>query len=331
MACFDNLVALKELCNSVTPVSGIYLNDVGVDLNLVNSVITKEFASPQEFVDSKLNLAITTIKSEIYNKYASHIKTRSVVENARVGYTVSNLVSVTGGGNRGIFLQVYNNANFFELEISQLNLHTNFTGTIPVFIYDLDQNVLLDTVNVTSVAGEISVNYPHLKYTADKKYLNLWIGYDATGINSYKTTAIKNQCCGKYCNTNSYVRAKGVTATAPFVEENLTQIQDTAGMSIVYSLTCDPYGWMCSIAQLLSLAIAYKAASEIFKTAVLQTPQSRTNNATTVNYELMEKNYNYYERKYVEALESVTKRVNLPCDSICFECSPPARTTVTLP
>lgn len=330
MACFDNIVALKELCTSVTPVSGVYLNDVGVDLNLVSSVITKSDGTVQEFVDAKINFAIEQVKTEVYSKFSNRIVARTLVDNARVGYTSPNMVSVTGGGNRGVFFQVYNNANYFQLEIAGIDLQTNFTGTIPVFIYDLDQAKLLETVNITSVAGEISQAFPHLTFTSNKKYLNLWIGYDATGINSYKTTTTRNPCCGVVCNRTEYVKVTGTTATS-FIESGLTNISDTAGISITYSLACDPYGWICTQARLLALPIAYKVAAEIYRQAILQTPQTRSNNATTVNTELLDRNYSFYVGKYEETMKAILSNMSLPNDSICFECRKPVRNTVILP
>ena len=330
MACFDQIIGLKELCTGYTPSSGIYLNDIGVSLDLVNSVITKEYTGPSDFVASKIDHAINEVKNEVYGYFAKDIKTRSVIDNGRIGYVNPNMTVVTGGGNRGIELSVYNNANYFSLEIAGIELFTDFTGTIPVKIYDVDQALLLDTVNVTSVAGEISSAFPHLKYQSNRKYLNLWIGYNATGINSYKTTTHKGQCCGVYHLTNSYVRAKGATATS-YIESGLTQITDTAGMSINYSLVCDPYGWMCNFAQLLSLPIAYKVAADIYRTALMVTPGVRSNNSTTVNSEMMKANFEWHEMQYREKLNNILKRVYLPTDSICFQCEQPSSNAIILP
>jgi len=331
MACFDNIIALKELCTEQTPSSGVYLNDVGVDLNLVNSVITKEYASPDEFVAAKINSALTEVKNEIYTAFSKGIVTKTVVDNSRVGYTQPNLQVVTGGDYRGVYFQVYNNANYFEVEIASVDLHVNFTGTVAILVYDLDQNKLLDTFNVSAVAGEIVTSYQHLKYLSSKKVLNLWIGYDATGIDSYKTVTHSGQCCGNYCLNNGYIRAKGTSLTGSFIASNLTTLQDTAGISLTYSLTCDSFNWMCSFSNILALPIAYKVASDIYRTAFAITPQSRSNNQTTIQSDLMKENFAWYETKYSDSLPNIIKRISLPSDTVCFSCNPPVRNRVILP
>lgn len=330
MACFDRIIGLKELCEGWTPSSGIYLNDIGVNLDTVSSVITKDYASPTEFVEAKISHAINEVKTEVYGYFAKDIKARTVIDNSRIGYVNPNMVSVTGGGNRGVWLQVYNQANYFTLEISGIETFTNFTGTLPILVYDLDQNLLLDTINVDSTAGEISVVNPHKVYRSDLKHLNLWIGYDSTGINSYKTTTTKGQCCGVYHMRNSYVIAKGATASS-FIESGMTGIADTAGISLTYSLSCDPYGWMCNFARLLALPIAYKVAADIYRTALMVTPGTRTNNSTTVNSEVMKFNWEFHERNYREKLNNILQRIYLPSESACFSCNSPSKHAVILP
>ena len=330
MACFDQIIGLKELCTGWTPSSGIYLNDIGVSLDLVNSVITKEYSGPTDFVNSKITSSINEVKNEVYGYFSKSIKTRTVIDNGRIGYVNPNMTVVTGGGDRGVKLSLYNNANWFTLELAGIELFTDFTGQIPVVIYDLDQAKLLDTVIVDSVAGEISTAFPHKTYESNRKYLNLWIGYNSAGINSYKTTTHKGQCCGVYSLTNSYVKATGTTATS-FIDSGLTTIQDTAGISINYSLMCNPYGWMCNFAQLSALPIAYKVASEIYRMALMVTPGMRTNNATTVNSEMMKANFEWHETKYREHLNNILKRIYLPNDTICFQCEQPSRNAIILP
>jgi hypothetical protein len=199
-----------------------------------------------------------------------------------------------------------------------------------VWIYDLDQAKLLETVTVPCVAGEISTGVCHLSFSSNKKYLNLWIGYDSTGINSYKTATHKGQCCGVYTLTNNFVRARGAVATS-FTENGLTNITDTAGLSINYSVACDPYGWMCNFAQLLALPIAYKVASDIYRTGFMVTPGMRSNNSTTVNAEMMQKNFEWYEMKYREHLDNIIKRISVPNDTTCFSCNSPSKNAIILP
>ena len=330
MACFDNLIGLKELCTGYTPTSGVYLNDIGVTLSLIESVITKEYSGPTEFVQAKIDHAINEVKNEVYGFFANDIKTKTLIDNGRVGYVNPNMTIVLGGGWRGIKFSVYNNANYFNLEIGSIELFTDHNGTIDVKVYDLDQALLLDTVTLTTLPDTIATAFPHLSYTSNKKSLNLLFAYNSTGINSYKTTTHKGQCCGVYSLTNSYVRATGVSSSS-FIDSGQTTLQDTAGMSINYSLSCDPYGWMCNFSKLLALPIAYKVASDIYRTALMVTPGVRSNNSTTVNSEMMQANFMFHEKKYVDSMNKIISRISLPNESSCFSCNSPSKNAIILP
>jgi hypothetical protein len=332
MACFDNLIALKELCQGVTPVSGIYFNDIGVDLTLIESILTKEYSGSEAYIQAKQAIALKQIQLEVAAHFGPAIKTRTIIDNARVGYTYPNLVSVAGAANhRGLSFSVYNQANYLNLEIASIDLHVDVTASVDVLIYDTDQSKLLATIPVDGVAGQIVTVYPHTLLTSGKKYLNLFIGYDSTGINSYKTATHKGQCCGVYSLTNSYVKAQGVSVTGLFTDENFTALQDTAGVSVTYSLSCDSTSWMCAFAQLLALPLAYKTAAEVYRSALHIAPISRANSTTTVNQEIMNANWAWHEGKYREAMDSILRRMHLPKDSICFECDSYVRHQVILP
>lgn len=320
MGCFDNIVGLKELCTTVTPKSGLYLNSIGVSLNLIEQVITKDWAGPSEYVADKITYAVASIKQELSSLVGDKIKTRSIINDGRIGYPLPNKPLIAGTNQyRGIYLQVPSNAYYFSLQLSRVDLFTNFTGTITVEVYDLDQGVSIGSVDVDTVAGEISTAFTDLNFTSDAKDMNLFIGYDSTGISSYKTLTHKAQCCGNLMYRGQHITARGSIATT-FLKAGQTAIDNTAGISLGYSLVCDSEGWMCNFSKQLALAIAHKAASEIYRSAIMVSPNQRTNNSTTINAELMQANYEYHDAKYREALSTTVKNMVLPCASVCYEC-----------
>lgn len=332
MACFDNIVTLKELCTETDPVSGIYLNDVGITKKFIESVITSDYTDTEAFVTSKVNHALRVVQNSIHSKYGNKINSSSLLTDHRLGFTQSNMVEVAGGGWKGIKLALNNSSNYITLNLSSVSLQVNHNGTIPVLIYDLYQNKLLDTVSVTAVSGEIVTVYPHKKIESDGRPLNLFIGYNAAGINSITTYLRKDQCCGISCCTTSYLTAQGVTnSTGTFIDEDTTPINHTGGVSIVYSLNCNSFSWMCSYAQVLALPIAYKAASEIYQHGIQNALNSRSSNNVNLNPDEMKATKDFYELQFREQLDSILQNMNLPKDSVCFQCKTPSKTAIILP
>lgn len=332
MACFDSVVTLKELCTEETPFSGIYLNDVGITKSFIESVITSDYANTEAFVTSKVTHAINVIKNAVHGRYGNKINSSSLIHNHRLGFTQNNLSVQSGGDWKGIQMTLNNFSNFINLELSEISLHVNTNGTVPVHIYDLFQNKLIETIPVTAVSGKIATVYPHKVIQSDGKPLNLFIGYEATGITSNTTYVRENQCCGITSCTTSFMTAKGVTnATGSFTEEDMTAIAHTAGISLVYSLSCSLSAWMCSYAQVFALPIAYKTAAEMYAHAILNAVNSRSSNNTNLNVELMKEAYIRYEDLYKEQIESLLHNMHVPTDNVCFQCKSPARTAIVLP
>jgi hypothetical protein len=337
MACFDDVVALKELCTEAVPFSGIYLNDVGITKAFIEQVITSDYQTPgedaiQEFVTSKKNQAIRIIKNAIHGKYGNRINSTSLITDHRLGYTQNNLIAVAGGDYKGIQLTLNNSTNHVNANISSVSLQVNVSGNVDILIYDLFQNKLLATLPITAVSGEIVTIYPHTIIESYGRPLNLFIGYNATGITSVQTYIRDGQCCGITSCTTSFMTAKGVTnSTGTFTQENMTQINHTAGLSVTYSLVCDSFSWMCDYAQVLALPIAYKTASEMYLHAIQNGINQRSSNNTNLNVEQIKETQGFYELQYREQLDAILSNMNLPRESVCFQCKTPARTAVVLP
>lgn len=337
MACFDDVVALKELCSETVPFSGIYLNDVGITKKFIESVNTSDYQiqgedAVQNFVTSKTNQAIRVIKNAIFGRYGNRINATSLITDHRLGFTQDNMVTVAGGNHRGIQITLRNTANHVNLNLSSVSLQVNVTGTVNILIYDLLQNKLLYTLPVSAVSGQIVTIYPHTVIESYGRPLNLFIGYNAAGVDSVQTYIRDGQCCGISSCTTSFMSAKGVTnSSGTFTNENMTQINNTAGLSLTYSLVCDPYSWMCDYAMVLALPIAYKTASEIYLHGIQNGLNERSSNNVNLNMEQMKETQEKYEFMYREQLDSVLHNMNLPSESICFQCKSPARTAVVLP
>jgi len=329
MACFDNILALKETCTSDTT-SGYYLNDFGVNKKEIEAIITSEYDNVQNFVDEKIRFNVDIITNDVVNHFRQ-VRAKTLVQSHRVGIFNKNKVVTAGGDNRGIHLNVCNTDNFLDVYISEISLLTDFTGTIPVNVYDLTQGKLLDTISVASTAGEVSTAFAHKTYKTSKQGIDLFLAYDTTGINSYKTTIRSGICCGNYTCSNSYVTSKGAKVVSTFTNENLVNLPDTAGLSVLYSVNCDNKGWLCTYLKQIALAVGYKVCSDIMRMGATVSPTTRTNNSTTLNKDNLMERFDWYELKYRETMTNILGNIFLPTDNVCFTCSSPVKHGSAIP
>lgn len=220
--------------------------------------------------------------------------------------------------------------------VSSLSLQVNFNGVVPVFVYDLFQNKLLDTINITAVSGEVVTVYPNKTYRSVRKELDLIFVYDATAFSSVKTTVTEGGCksCGDggsmvYLNQYLSTRSISILAADAKIEDNLTASGDTGGLSLVYSIQCNYEEWLCAISNSVALPILFKTAYEIMDYAINNS--FRLNTATTINIDTMKLRRDEYTTRYKEAMDTLLQNIKLPNDEKCFECRQKSKHVVILP
>lgn len=337
MGCFDNIVTVNGTCNDEVSESGITLLDVGISIAELNDYITSDYASGADLGVSKIKFARKLIVNEIYKHFQDKFIARSVINSQVVGYQQDNMIPVAGITDtlKGLEIRSCNEDSYTSLYISSISLFTNYTGDIDVYVYDLKQNKLLDTITVTTEAGKISKKFINKSYDSGRLNMDLIFVYNSTGINSYKTYPKHNGC--RDCNTdgtsflNKYIKAGGVNIldSADKIKSNLVYQDDTAGMSITYSINCDYENWLCTIKHLIALPLAYKAAELIMEYALHSS--DRVNSRKILDTETIEVRRQHYATKYYESKNSIIKNITLPTDSKCFKCRQPIRTATILP
>ena len=324
-SCLDNVIALQGGCDPITPSSGLYGSSIGISRDFISQVMTKEYASELLFWNEKKNLAIEEIASAVHASMQKKYKTVSVTKNYRVGHANENKTLVNGSELKGLLYELCETDSYLNLFVSELSLFTDYTGTIDVNVYDLLQSVIIDTISVPCTAGEISTVYPGKKYFADKKQMSLFFAYDATVINSYKTTPKKGcaNCGGSSCVTTSYnvIQAGMIALSDQPIKSAFTGLLETGGMSIVHSMECDHRQWLCGISGGLGLPILYKTACKIIEFALYESPNTRVNTNVILNREILQERLQAYEFKARETLDALLSNVQTPNDDKCFVCS----------
>lgn len=335
MSCFDNIISVKGGCNDVTPLSGYYINNL-VSLDELNSFVGKEYADGEALAVDKITFATQQITGIVYNHFASKFRANSLLDGMRVGFPSDNLQVKAGSAAtyEGINLELCNTSSFLDVHISTISLQVDVTANVSVYVYNLITGLLLDTIVVPAVAGKIVTANVGKTYSADRRKLNLIFVYDTSAINSYNTTINNtNGCasCGGNTYSNSYMTYRGVSipSASQKIKSNLVSQSDTAGLSVVYSVSCNHSEWLCTFNNLIALPILYKAGAEIMEYARLQS--KRTNSNITIDLEKLKERNDIYELKFRELLDGILQNLKLPSDNRCFECNPRSRHTVILP
>jgi len=333
--CFNNIITVKGGCSDTTPLSGYYINDL-VSLDELNSFVGNEHKDGEALALDKIQFAIKQITGMVFNAFSNKFKANSLLDGMRIGFPSEYLVAKQGtnGTYKGINFELCNHSSFLDVHISTISLQLDVTQDVDVKVFNLTTGELVDTITISAVAGKI-VTVPFGKtYESDRRRLNLIFVYDTTGINSYTTTINNtNGClsCGGNQYTNSHVLYRGINipTASQAIKSNINTQGDTAGLSIVYSITCNHKEWLCTFANLLSLPILYKAGAEIMQYARLQS--KRANSNTFIDLDKLSERQDLYELKYRELFDGIIQNIKLPTDVQCFECNPRSRNTIILP
>lgn len=320
MICFENFIGVHGLCADIDYVQ--YLDNIGLDKHLLSQINTKPYASIKEFVDAKSAFAIEKVTSEIYAKLSPKFKANSILTGNRVGYEADTKELINQSGYVGDEIKIYNRESYINFVISDISLFTDYTGTIPVLLYDLKQGKLLATINVESVAGQISIDYTKTVVEARRNELHLWLGYDATGINSYKTTT-HNSCgsCHGYTFSHRYIHATGASVESPFTAGTIESLTHTGGLAFNYSVECNHYNWLCEKRDVLKIAFLYKAGIEIVNHALLASVNQKSNTLTALNTDTLEKSLSHFTYEYDAIMKGILNAMKVPQDRNCFECN----------
>lgn len=338
LECFEDIVELRGSCAEPASASGLWIDDIGIDLAEIDSIINKSQIDSIDFFEKKRDFAIKQIINNIHTHYSDKYKSNTVLRSGRIGYGKENLEVVAGSATlKGTELELCNQDSFVDVFISSVSLQVDFVGLINVFVYDLFQDKLLDTIPITTtVSWQIATVYPNKTYKSVRKALDIILVYDATNINSVKTTVTQGGCksCGdggSMVNLNQYLSTRSISILAADskIESNLTASPDTGGLSIMYAIHCNYEEWICTISNLAALPILFKTGYEIMDFAYNNS--LRLNTTTTINYDSLLKRRDEYNLRFQESIQNLLQNIKLPNDEKCFECRRKSKNVIILP
>jgi len=335
-ACFDNLINVKGNCpDQVVPTSGIWMDDGGINMDFLNSIIEAPFNSGGDLFNAKYSLAIKQISNRINSHFADKMEVDYLLGGARLGHMGDNYSLVSAEAKlKGIEMEICNTNSFVDLFINTITLTVNHTGNVPVIVYDVLTGQQLDSLTVACTSGIPSTLIVNKLYKSNRKKLDIILVYDASAIDSIQTYVTRSGCfsCSNnaYYFNNSYLRANGVkidSADDKYKQE-LEIISETGGMSINYSVQCNQQDWLCSFVNLLALPLYYKVSEEIYDYALKSKKRLNTN---TLKSDALKEAKEEYAEKYSEELSNILSNIQLPSDDKCFRCKRRSMHKIILP
>lgn len=336
--CSENLIGIKD-CSYPEPVTGIYIDELGINKSFLSQLITDQYNSGVELFEEKRAFAWRKLTSDILTRLSEQMKGDTLIENKRIGQPLtdsSNIDLALGSGKYGgIRVKIDpNNVSFLEyyladlfIDLSELTLNTQ------VLVFNMNTGKLIDTIDYLTGGVE---QFLGRKYLAKRKILDLAFVYESIE-NTTKYITKKGSCsdCGgrvRETHICPFVDAVGIELTTDgqiVLSHKLKKY--TQGMSFNYNVNCDRGSWLCSIGGLISLPLAYSTAVEIYDYALMVSPNQRVNTITSINFDNVKQARDIAAQRYSEELNAILGGIRLPDDNHCFTCRKNIKYVTALP
>jgi len=334
MSCFDGLIGIDRQCTDTEPTSGIYLKDVGLTTQEIERIHNGDYENAVDFANDMIESSRKLLMNYLHSGFSNMYNFNTIINSHRAGFIQDNMRTKAGANEyRGIEVELYNYDSFLQLNITEWYSFLDFTGTVNVLVYDVQQNKQIDTFSITSLANEIVSTTINKSYSSERNKLHLAFLYDSNGINSYHTSTTPDYCEGcdghsrKLVNEYMYIRGAKIGFAESVIESNLDHIAHLSGMSFQYNIACDHDNWLCNYRSQLGLALAYKSASMIFMHGI---NNDRLNN-TTIDRENLEVRQQMAEDLFTQAYRNILTNIKPPVDVKCFQCKEIQKTVVRIP
>lgn len=332
--CWTNFIGVDSVCDPVAD-SGYYLADIGISKKHLDQYIGPEYKSGQEMAHDRVAFAAKSMQGIANSNFSKKFVQKTLINQTVVGKYQDNLISkpAVAGSMKGIQIEFCDNHSYLNLNITKLSLQVDTTGTVGVFVYDLLQDKLVDTVNIEVEAGRINAKTVNLNYKSSKQKMNYFIGY-ASDFDSFLTHIYKSGCssCGgtDYRYSSKFVKNRGATLSNAGlkIDSNIVSANDTGGLSLEYGVSCDFTQWLCSMKHSAALPILFLAGKLILDYAL---EQNQANSSTIIKRKELETRRDRYQKEYEKHAEGLLNTMALPMDSTCFSCNQPVIITHQAP
>lgn len=318
MQCLTQLVGLDGCTTGNEPYK---INQLGLSRVQLEELIDDSYASVDDWFIAMREFAAKRLAADVVKKVATSVHVETMIENGIAGRYSDRQTVTTASDHAGIFINLWNQSTFLKLNVTKISFYGNYSGDIDVKFIDVNTGKELDSKIITVFAGEVTDTPVNVEINSGMRDLDLAIVYDATGIESYKTTIYKSGCsdCGHTSSVSRYANFQGCNIASPFLNANRSARNDTAGLSIEWSWICDNESWVCTFATQLGLSMLYKTAYELLHYSL--NSYSQLSDQQTINWEGNRDRMESFEFNYGLEMEKALAHARVP-KNVCFSCDP---------
>ncbi len=325
MDCLTNLVGLDGCESSSAPYT---LNQIGYSKGQLEEFMDDSYPTVDEFFNAIKKTAASMVVSDFFGMIASGSLSKQIVESGIIGKYSEGLKTTTNTGISGVAMRYYGQEEYWKINIDSVRLLLNYTGTIELNLYDLLTGEILQTVSVDVLPNKIATATFDLSVISNLQTKNLFVGYDTTGITAYEAK-IKTGCngCGQssaYSSSSGYFT--GARIESPFT--SVTNLDQTAGLSVSYSVECNNDQFVCSIKSVFGVAMLWRTAMAALDYS--NDSGGQYSNQKTTNHENNEARYTRAEYNYNNEIAKIIKQTRLPTNK-CFACKQKIKVKSILP
>lgn len=331
MNCLDGLIGDDFGC--ATRTGRLYLKDIGITEDFIAAILTKSDQSTATFMADRRRHATAAIPAALVGHYANSITQRTFIDRDRVGRYPDDEVLINGDANyaQGIVIEVCTPASNTRLLVTTIEFYGETTGPVVVTFHDLRDGTVIATETITAVAGQVSTLDVDLSFHCfrDKKRILITTDQDVY----YRSTINASGGC-KACGNGGIDRgifkakAMRILNTDKKIGANLLPAHDCGGLSVIATLECDSYGWICEAKASVALPLLYFMGWDIF-TLALNNYQRW--GITNIRKEDIASRAEQLGGMYNSAMDDLYKTMPIPDDGVCFVCDERLKSAMILP
>lgn len=325
--CFDEIVGLEGVCDDSIEYT-YTLDEIGITKDLLENANYSKGNATKLLVDQK-KITQQKILRDVHNALRSRYRTRDILSNKKIGYYSEKRKSVSqiADSYAGMRITIPAKHGDVKVDIHSLGLYADTTGDVDIKIFNLRTGEELSSTTIAAESGKPISKQTNITITADANGADLFIGYLST-FDAYETRTKLgcNSCSSGYARINNMVYGSGasITSASDKLVDNIKTKNNTYGVSIGYSISCDFDAYVCRSANKLALAYLYRLGYNICIYALHST---RFNNTTTIDREMVESMAQSFEKSALEEFQGSLDGLVPDSDNICIKCRKKTFTT----